>query len=48
MSLYGNSGGVVFSANTVVGPLRCDANVPAPQQGGTTVEGPRSGQCRQP
>ncbi|WP_168724205.1 hypothetical protein [Streptomyces sp. A1547] len=46
MSLYGNTGGVVFPAGTVFGPLRWDADVPAPQQGGTTVEGPRSGQCR--
>ncbi|WP_327134792.1 hypothetical protein OG311_33635 [Streptomyces sp. NBC_01343] len=46
MSLSANTGGVEFSANTVVGPLSCASNVPAPHQSGNTVEGPRSGQCR--
>ncbi|WP_329315582.1 Ig-like domain-containing protein [Streptomyces sp. NBC_01278] len=46
VSVNGNTGGVEISADTVVGPLRCDANLPAPRQSGNTVEGPRSGQCR--
>ncbi|MGW6709257.1 Ig-like domain-containing protein [Streptomyces sp. NPDC054956] len=45
VSLEANTGGVEFSADRVVGPLRCEANEPAPHVSGTTVTGPRSGQC---
>ncbi|WP_346143618.1 Ig-like domain-containing protein, partial [Kitasatospora cinereorecta] len=41
-----NTGGVVFSALRVTGPLRCAGNVPAPVLVAAVVDGPRSGQCR--
>ncbi|AWZ08115.1 MULTISPECIES: hypothetical protein [unclassified Streptomyces] len=46
VSLEANTGGIGFSANRVSGPLRCEADDPAPRVSGTTVTGPRSGQCR--
>lgn len=46
VTLEANTGGVEFSGGRVVGPLRCEANEPAPRVTATTVVGPRSGQCR--
>ncbi|MFD6418403.1 ParB/Srx family N-terminal domain-containing protein [Streptomyces sp. NPDC060194] len=47
LSLTGNTGGVLLSANEVDGPVACAANVPAPVTDGreNEVRGPRAGQC---
>jgi hypothetical protein len=39
---------IVIAANSIVGPLRCTANDPAPVNNGqpNDVTGPKSGQCR--
>ncbi|WP_327302536.1 Ig-like domain-containing protein [Streptomyces sp. NBC_01298] len=46
VTLVANTGGVEFAGGRIVGPLRCEANEPAPRVTATTVAGPRSGQCR--
>ncbi|WP_407835520.1 hypothetical protein ACE1OC_02185 [Streptomyces sp. DSM 116496] len=45
VTLEANTGGVEFTDGRITGPLRCEANEPAPRVTGTTVAGPRSGQC---
>lgn len=48
VSVTGNTGGqAVIAGNTIVGPLACSGNNPAPGNDGrkNTVRGPASGQC---